>query len=110
MLAQSPQHRKPLLARCSRYALSVKVIERCPYSAHRRQRKGLARLSERSMSAPHIVLNILTASVSIAAAACWVKSASVKVLSPNTQGWGALVGGYVIVRGPRDRESILWRV
>jgi hypothetical protein len=59
---------------------------------------------ERSMNAIHTVLNVLTALVSLAAAVCWVKSATSKVLSPDTQGWGALIGGFVIVRGPNDER------
>jgi hypothetical protein len=41
----------------------------------------------------------LAALTSVTAAALWITSTTVSVLSPDTKGWGALVGGMVVVPG-----------
>jgi hypothetical protein len=52
----------------------------------------------------HAALSWSTAITAIAAAACWIWSARILVLSNNTQGWGALVGGYMVVKGPNGER------
>ena len=42
--------------------------------------------------------------MSVVAALFWIKSTLVKVLSPDTSGWGALIGGMVVVPGPNDER------
>ena len=56
------------------------------------------------MPTAHFVLNTLVATASLLAAGLWYKSATVQVLSPNTSGWGSLVGGYIVVPGPRNER------
>jgi hypothetical protein len=52
----------------------------------------------------HSILTWFGAGMSVVAALFWIKSTLVKVLSPDTSGWGALIGGMVVVPGPNDER------
>ena len=52
----------------------------------------------------HGILSYGGAVTSVIAAFLWVKSTTEKALSPDTSGWGALVGGMVVVPGPKGER------
>lgn len=56
------------------------------------------------MNLTHTILSWAGAAIYILAALLWIKSPTEKVLSPNTSGWGALVGGLVVVPGPKGER------
>jgi hypothetical protein len=60
--------------------------------------------SEREKTMPHAILSWAGAIASIIAALFWIISASTKVISEGTSGWGALIGGYLVVPGPKGER------
>ena len=52
----------------------------------------------------HAILLFGGAAVSILAAILWIMSATAQVTSEGTSGWGALIGGFVVVPGVRGER------
>lgn len=56
------------------------------------------------MSLAHVITSVVAAIVAAVGAFFWYKSAVVSVLSNDTQGWGALLEGAVVVKGPNGER------